>query len=79
MKSLTDDNDLINAGLLHYIYGTEGFEAFTVSLNEWPQITDLFGEELSRFVMVIFLSLTNTPFTSISLIQTVLDAQVVTH
>lgn len=44
VASLTDDRELILAGLFHSIYGTEGFQAFTVPLQQRPKIRSLIGE-----------------------------------
>ena len=44
MRDLGADHDLVNAGLFHSIYGTEGFQAFTVPLSRRPEIRGLIGE-----------------------------------
>lgn len=44
VRSLGATDDLILAGLFHSIYGTEGFQAFTVPLEKRPEIRELIGE-----------------------------------
>ena len=44
MQSLTNDQDLIQAGLFHSIYGTEGFQDFTVPLTERPKIKNIISD-----------------------------------
>ena len=44
MRSLGACTDLINAGLFHSIYGTQGFQAFTVPLTQRPEIQKIVGE-----------------------------------
>ena len=44
MRDLGADTDLVNAGLFHSIYGTEGFQAFTVPLSRRPEIRSLIGK-----------------------------------
>ena len=68
MRELTDDQDLVNAGLFHSIYGTEGFQAFTVSLDQRPKIKQLIGDRAEQ----ICYGETNSPFVELKfeLLQT---------
>ncbi len=44
MRQLTNDQHLIQAGLFHSIYGTQGFQAFTVPLEKRAEIREILGE-----------------------------------
>jgi len=44
MRDLTEDQDLVQAGLFHSIYGTEGFQAFTVPLEKRSEIRQIVGD-----------------------------------
>lgn len=48
MRDLGADQDLVNAGLFHSIYGTEGFQAFTVPITKRPEIRGLIGERAEQ-------------------------------
>mmetsp|Transcript_12428 Transcript_12428/g.29135 ORF Transcript_12428/g.29135 Transcript_12428/m.29135 type:complete len:319 (+) Transcript_12428:151-1107(+) len=41
-----------NAGLFHSIYGTEGFQGFSLSLDERPAIKELIGEKAEKLAFV---------------------------
>lgn len=43
---------LTNAGLFHSIYGTEGFQGFSLPLSERPAIQKLIGEKAERLCFV---------------------------
>ena len=43
---------LTNAGLFHSIYGTEGFQGFSLPLSERPAIQDLIGVKAEKLVFV---------------------------
>lgn len=43
---------LTNAGLFHSIYGTEGFQGFSLPLSERPVIQDLIGEKAEELAYV---------------------------
>jgi len=43
---------LTNAGLLHSIYGTEGFQGFSLPLSERPVIQDMIGVKAEKLVFV---------------------------
>lgn len=44
MRDLGACPDLVNAGLYHSIYGTQGFQAFTVPLTKRSEIQNIIGE-----------------------------------
>jgi hypothetical protein len=43
---------LTNAGLFHSIYGTEGFQGFSLPLSERPAIQSLIGEQSERLCFI---------------------------
>ena len=48
MASWTSDAELVNAALFHSIYGTEGFQAFTVPLSRRSEVEAVIGMSLNR-------------------------------
>mmetsp|Transcript_31798 Transcript_31798/g.45206 ORF Transcript_31798/g.45206 Transcript_31798/m.45206 type:complete len:260 (+) Transcript_31798:3-782(+) len=44
------DEHIVKAGLFHSIYGTEGFQGFTLDLKERNNIRELIGEKAERMV-----------------------------
>jgi hypothetical protein len=52
MRQLTNDQHLIQAGLFHSIYGTQGFQAFTVPLEKRAEIREIVGERAEHICYV---------------------------